>query len=197
MHDIRFIRDNPDAFDAGLARRGLAPQAQALAGLDKTRREALTRRQELETERNAKSKQIGKAKASGDEAEFQRLRGEVERLKSEMEAADEAARAADEALNAELAALPNLPLDDVPEGEDESGNEEVRGWGEPKSYDFEVKDHVALGEGLGGLDFVRRALRGALRSAGAAGTRACRFHAGRAHARARLPRDQPTLHGAR
>lgn len=156
MHDIRFIRENPDAFDAAMTLRGLNPHAERLIGLDAKRREATTRLQELETERNAKSKEIGKAKAQGDEARFNELRAEVERLKSEMEEAAEAARTAEEVLNQHLAALPNRPAEDVPEGADETDNEEVRGWGEPRQFDFEIKDHVAVGERLG-LDFERAA----------------------------------------
>ena len=156
MHDIRFIRDNPDAFDAAMRLRGLEPQAANLIALDQKRREATSRLQELETERNAKSKQIGKAKATGDEELFQSLRAEVERLKAEMEAAAEADRTAAEVLNQHLAALPNRPMDDVPPGEDENDNEEVRGWGTPRDFEFEVQDHVNVGERLG-LDFERAA----------------------------------------
>lgn len=153
MHDIRFIRENPDRFDAAMAAKGLEPQSGRLIELDRARREATSARQELETERNAKSKLIGQAKAKGDEAEFERLRAEVESLKAKMEEADEAARKGDELLSQHLAALPNMPHEDVPEGADESANEEVRGWGEPKDLGFTPKDHVALGEGLAGLDF--------------------------------------------
>ena len=156
MHDIRFIRDHPDAFDAGLIQRGLNPHAERLLELDARRRKATTRLQELETERNAKSKEIGKAKAEGDEDQFNALRAEVDRLKSEMEEASEAARTAEEVLNQHLAALPNLPAADVPQGADETENEEVRGWGEPRAFDFEIRDHVAVGERLG-LDFERAA----------------------------------------
>ncbi|MEE2527141.1 serine--tRNA ligase [Hyphobacterium sp. HN65] len=157
MHDIRLIRDNPAEFDAGLAKRFLPPQADEILRLDRKRREALTRQQEAETERNALSKQIGQAKAKGDEDEFNRLRSEVERLKGVLEASGAEAGKFDEALNMHLAGLPNIPLDDVPVGEDEEANEEVRGWGEPREFDFEPKDHVDLGEGLKQLDFERAA----------------------------------------
>lgn len=153
MHDIRFIRENPDAFDAAMKKRGRGPEASRLLALDTKRREATARLQEIETERNTKSKLIGQAKAKGDDALFNQLRAEVDALKGEMETADAAQKAADEALRLELASLPNMPFDDVPEGADESGNEEVRGWGEPRELGFEPKDHVAIGEGLGGLDF--------------------------------------------
>ena len=156
MHDIRLIRDNPAEFDAAMTMRGLEPQAERLIDLDARRRAATTRLQEVETERNAKSKEIGKAKASGDEALFNDLRATVENLKAEMERLTEEARTAEEVLNQHLAAIPNTPLPDVPEGSDETENEEVRGWGEPKSFDFEPRDHVAVGERLG-LDFERAA----------------------------------------
>lgn len=157
MHDIRFIRENPDVFDAAMAKRSLEPQAARLIDLDSDRRSATSALQEVETQRNAMSKQIGAAKAKGDEGEFERLRAEVERLKGEMDRLNAEAEKADELLNQHLAALPNLPFDDVPEGADEVDNEEVRGWGEPREFDFAVKDHVDLGEGLGGLDFERAA----------------------------------------
>ena len=169
MHDIRFIRDNPDAFDAGLRRRGLAPQSTDLIELDAKRRTAVSRAQEAETARNAMSKQIGAAKAKGDEDEFQRLRGEVERLKSVIEEAGEEARHFEESLNQHLAGLPNLPEDGVPEGEDEAANEEVRRWGEPRALGFEPKDHVDLGEGLGMLDFERAAAMSGARFAALSG----------------------------
>jgi seryl-tRNA synthetase len=139
-----------------MALRGVEPQAQRLIDLDARRREATSRLQEIETERNSKSKEIGKAKAQGDEDRFNALRSEVESLKSEMERLTEEARTAEEVLNQHLAALPNRPADDVPEGKDESENEEVRGWGEPRAFDFEVADHVTVGERLG-LDFERAA----------------------------------------
>ncbi|MFC4723994.1 serine--tRNA ligase [Glycocaulis abyssi] len=153
MHDIRFIRENPDVFDAAMKKRGRGPEASRLLELDSKRREATARLQEIETERNAKSKLIGQAKAKGDDALFNQLRAEVDSLKGQMDEADAAQKAADEALRTELASLPNMPFEDVPEGADENDNEEVRGWGEPRELGFEPKDHVAIGEGLGGLDF--------------------------------------------
>lgn len=153
MHDIRFIRDNPEAFDAGLKARFLAPQSADILALDAKRREAITRQQEAEQGRNALSKQIGQAKAKGDEAEFERLRGEVDRLKTVLEEAGIEAAKYDEALNQHLSGLPNLPEEGVPVGEDEDANEEVRGWGEPREFFFTPKDHSDLGEALGWLDF--------------------------------------------
>lgn len=157
MHDIRLIRENPEAFDAGLAKRFLAPQSDEILRLDRKRREAVGRQQEAETERNALSKQIGQAKAKGDEGEFNRLRGEVDRLKSVLDESGADAAKFEEALDQHLAGLPNIPMDDVPVGEDETDNEEVRGWGEPKAFGFAPRDHVDLGEGLGQLDFERAA----------------------------------------
>ncbi|MGX6647379.1 serine--tRNA ligase [Maricaulaceae bacterium MS644] len=156
MHDIRLIRDEPAAFDAAMKQRGLEPQAERLIDLDARRRAATARLQELETERNAKSKEIGKAKAQGDEARFTELRSTVENLKAEMERLTEEARTAEEVLNQHLAALPNRPLPDVPEGADESENKEVRVWGEARDFTFTPKDHVAVGERMG-LDFERAA----------------------------------------
>ncbi|WP_138511350.1 serine--tRNA ligase [Maricaulis alexandrii] len=157
MHDIKLIRDNPEAFDQGLALRGLEPQSASLLELDANRREALTKHQDAETERNALSKQIGKAKATGDEDEFNRLRGEVDRLKTVLEEAGQQARHFEETLNQHLAAIPNLPEHDVPAGADEADNEEVRGWGTPREFSFKPKDHVDLGEGLGLMDFEKAA----------------------------------------
>jgi seryl-tRNA synthetase len=156
MHDIRLIRDEPAAFDKAMKQRGLEPQAERLIDLDARRRAATARLQELETERNSKSKEIGKAKAQGDEALFTELRSTVENLKAEMERLTEEARTAEDVLNQHLAALPNRPLDDVPEGADESGNTQVRGWGEARTFTFTPKDHVVVGERLG-LDFERAA----------------------------------------
>ncbi|MBR9825635.1 MAG: serine--tRNA ligase [Alphaproteobacteria bacterium] len=153
MHDIKIIRDEPAQFDAGLALRGVEPQSGRLIELDKKRRDALGRQQEAETERNTLSKQIGRAKAQGDEDEFNRLRSEVDRLKSVLEEAGEEARHFDETLNQHIAALPNLPEAGVPEGEDEAKNEEVRRWGQPRELGFEARDHVDLGEAMGGMDF--------------------------------------------
>lgn len=169
MHDIRLIRDNPEAFDDGLAKRFLPPQADEILRLDRKRREALTRQQEAETERNTLSKQIGQAKAKGDEEAFNRLRADVDRLKSVLEESGAEAAKFEEVLNQHLAGLPNMPMDDVPVGEDEDANEEVRGWGEPRDFDFEAKDHVDLGEGLKQLDFERAAAMSGSRFAALSG----------------------------
>ena len=151
MFDIKWIRDDPEAFDAGLARRGLDPQSPALLALDQTRREAQTRAQELQTRRNELSKIIGRAKAAGENAEAEIQ--EVASSKKEQAAAEDAAKARGVDLESALAELPNLPLDDVPDGADEDDNIEVRRWGEPKSFSFAPKEHFEIGEGLGMMDF--------------------------------------------
>jgi seryl-tRNA synthetase len=153
MHDIRALRDDPDRFRAGWAKRsGATPDVDALLALDTAARAAQTRKQEAEAGRNALSKQIGQAKAKKDEAEAQRLMAEVERLKGVIDeaSAEEAEQAG--ALRAILEAAPNLPAPDVAEGGDEEGNVEARRWGTPSGLN-DAKDHVALGEALGLMDF--------------------------------------------
>ena len=151
MFDIKWIRENPDAFDAGLARRGLPAAAQGLVDLDKARREAETRAQEIQTERNALSKQIGVAKSKGEDAT--EILAKVSESKDAQAAAEAEARKAELALEEALSGIPNLPAADVPDGADETANVEIRKWGEPTVLDFEARDHVDLGEGLGGMDF--------------------------------------------
>lgn len=151
MHDIRKVRENPEAFDAGLARRGLEPRSAALLDLDKARRELETRAQEIQTERNAAAKEIGQRKAKGEDA--QDLIDKVSQSKVAQAEAEAEAKAKTDELNAALAAIPNMPDEDVPDGTSEDDNVEVKKWGTPKSFAFEVKDHVDLGEGLGQMDF--------------------------------------------
>ena len=151
MHDIKWIRDNAAAFDRGLARRGLTPEAGRLAALDKTRRAAQTLAQEIRTGRKALSKKIGEAKARGEDASG--IMADVAKSKDAEAAAEKDAEAAGSELATALAAIPNLPADDVPAGDDESANEEVSKWGEPPKFDFAVRDHVDIGEGLGQMDF--------------------------------------------
>ena len=152
MHDIRAIRDNPDAYDRGWAARGLSPQTPAILELDRKLRAAQTALQDAQSRRNDASRLIGQAKARKDEEQAQRLMAEVEALKGEMALQGEAEKAAGEDLNAILEALPNIAAAEVPPGEDERGNVEQRRWGEP-SHIAEPKDHVALGEALGLMDF--------------------------------------------
>ena len=149
MHDINAIRNDLDAFDAGLATRGVAPQATALVAKDDERRAAIQTAQDLQTKRNDASKKIGQAKGQGDEAEAQRLMAEVAGLKDELQEAEEEERTIRAELTDMLAGLPNLPLADVPVGEDEEGNVEIRRFGEPKEGRLE---HYEIGEKLG-MDF--------------------------------------------
>jgi len=151
MHDIRTIRDQPEAFDAGLKRRGLAPLSQDLLALDKDRRELETRAQEIQTERNKAAKEIGMRKARGEDA--QDLIEQVSKSKTAQGEAEAEAKAKTEELNAVLATLPNIPDSSVPDGEDESDNIEIRKWGVPTAFEFAAKDHVDLGEGLGQMNF--------------------------------------------
>ena len=124
MFDIKWIRDNPDAFDKGMARRGLPPQAPALLALDAKRRDAQTRAQELQTTRNTLSKQIGQLKSKGEDATA--IMAQVSESKDAQAAAEAEATSAAEALNDALARLPNLPFDDVPDGGGEDDNVEIR-----------------------------------------------------------------------
>ena len=155
MFDIRAIRDNPEAFRTAWNRRasGLGDKVDDILAHDAALRQALTDKQEAESARNAKSKLIGKAKASGDEAEFEKLRAEVAAAKDTIEAAGEQEAAAREALDELLLGLPNLPLADVPEGADEEGNVEQKKVGTPTALGFAPKDHADLGETLGMMDF--------------------------------------------
>ena len=153
MFDIRWIRENPAAFDEGLAARGLDPAADALIGLDARRRAVQTRLQDYQTRRNHASKLIGAAKGQGDDAKAQALMAEVAEIKDAMQAAEEEERAAAEALNERLAGIPNLPAEEVPVGPDEAANVEVRRVGEAPKFDFAPKQHFELGEAMGLMDF--------------------------------------------
>ena len=153
MHDIRAIRDNPHAFDDAMARRGLAPVSGALLMRDATRRALVTKAEEALAERNVASKQVGAAKASGDEAEFERLRALVGEKKEEIARLEAEAEAADTALRDALMVLPNPPLADVPDGKDEADNVEIHRYGSPKSFNFTPKEHFEIGEAMGAMDF--------------------------------------------
>ena len=157
MHDIRTIRDNPDAFDAALGRRGLPPQAASLLASDERLRAALTALQQAQARRNEASKAIGQAKARKDEDTAAALMAEVAELKRTLPQLEDAAHWAESAVGGALEALPNLPAEDVPDGADESSNVEARRWGDPRGFDFEPQDHVAIGELLG-MDFATAAL---------------------------------------
>ena len=155
MHDIKSIRDNPEAFDAGLRRRGLEPLSATLLGLDRKRRAAIGESEQVQAKRKALSKQIGIAKGKGENADA--LLAEASGLDGALKAGEAAVAAADAEIRAVLAALPNLPADDVPDGADESGNVELRKVGTPRQFNFSPKDHVEIGEGLGMMDFAAAA----------------------------------------
>lgn len=149
MHDIAFIRVEPQAFDAAMARRGLAPVAEEILALDAARREATTRLQEAQSRRNEASKAIGQAMAKGDREGAEALKGEVAELKTAMPEWEAAERDSAQQLDALLAGLPNIPADDVPQGEDESSNVEVARWGTPPDFAFTPREHADLGPPLG------------------------------------------------
>ena len=155
MHDIRAIRDDPAAFDAGLARRGLPPLAGRVLAIDQERREAQARRDALLARRNAASREIGLAKAQKRSDDADALMAEVARLKDDVRVAEADEAAATERLDAELCVVPNIPAHDVPDGADETGNVEVRCWGSPRAFSFAPRQHYELGEGLGLMDFER------------------------------------------
>lgn len=152
MHDIRFIRENPEAFDAGLAQRRLGPLAAGLIAQDERRRALITELQAGQARRKDASKAIGAAKAKGDEAAAQALMAEVGALKERLPALEAEEKAISEALEAQLAAIPNLPLADVPEGADEDDNLLVHERGTRPDFGFAPKEHDAIGPALG-LDF--------------------------------------------
>jgi seryl-tRNA synthetase len=155
MHDIRFIRENPQLFDAGLQRRGLAAQSAEILDLDARRRAAQTQAQEMLARRNQASKEIGQRKAKKEDAGD--LMAEVNRLKEQIGAAEAQDRDLGAQLERRLAEIPNLPAADVPNGADETANKEVRRWGEPAKFDFAARDHADLGEALKLMDFERGA----------------------------------------
>jgi len=153
MHDIRFIRDNPEAFDRALARRGIEPQAQRLIALDERRRAAIQRVETAQARRNAASKEIGEAKKSKDEEKAKGLLIEVAALKESIPGMEAEEKKASKELDDALAEIPNLPLDDVPDGKDESDNVERHRFGARRNYAFTPKQHFELGEALGQMDF--------------------------------------------
>jgi seryl-tRNA synthetase len=155
MHDIKWIRDNPDAFDAGLKRRGLEPMSATLIALDQARRNAIVAAEGAQARRNSASKEIGDAKKAKDDARAAKLMAEVAELKTTMPRLEAATKAADEVLATELAAIPNLPLPapEVPDGSDEHGNVRRHVFGKARDYGFAPKPHDDLGGALGMMDF--------------------------------------------
>src|SRR6202165_2559835 len=153
MHDIKWIRENPAAFDAALKRRGLEPLSASLLAIDEKRRAAIMASERAQARRNSASKEIGDAKKAKDEARASALMAEVAELKTTMPQLETAAKAADEELARELAAIPNLPADDVPDGVDEHGNVVRHHFGAARNYGFAPKPHDDLGGALGFMDF--------------------------------------------
>jgi seryl-tRNA synthetase len=160
MFDIKWIRDNPEVFDAGLTKRGISPGgdvkfASDLIALDEARRAVITRLQEKQARRNSASKEIGRAKAAKDEAKAAALMAEVAVLKDELARGEDEQRAADKALHDALSVIPNVPLDEVPVGKDEHDNKEIRKVGKPPklAWTNKPKEHYEIGEALGLMDF--------------------------------------------
>jgi seryl-tRNA synthetase len=153
MHDIRAIREAPEAFDAALARRGLAPQSPEILALDEARRACIAAAEAAQADRNAASKDVGAAKARGDETEFERLRALVAQKKDEIARLEDEAKEKDAALRDLLSGIPNLPAEDIPDGADEADNVEIHRWGQPRAFDFTPKEHFEITGAADGLDF--------------------------------------------
>ena len=152
MHDLKYIRENPQDFDAALIRRGAAPVAASILALDENRRAILTEMQNAQARRNEASKAIGAAMAKGDTATAEALKAEVAQLKDTLPSLEERERSAGAELDSLVAGLPNLPAVDTPDGADETDNVEIARWGSPRHFDFEPRDHADVGPALG-LDF--------------------------------------------
>lgn len=159
MFDIKWIRENPQAFDAALARRGAEPASARLIALDDVRRAHIARLQDAQERRNAASKEIGKAKAMKDEAAAQALIDEVAKIKSMIQEGEEEERRLNDALDQALCVIPNMPLADVPDGADETGNvvHHVHGDKPQLAFINKPKEHFELGEALGTMDFATAA----------------------------------------
>ena len=153
MHDIKAIVANPAAFDAGLARRGLPPQADILTVMDMGLREVLTNLQDAQSKRNALSKEIGVAMGKKDVSLAEKLKTDTAGLKQFISEGEEIVRQRTTALNDALSVIPNIPLPDVPDGKDEHGNVEVRRWGVKPEYNYTPLQHFDIGEGLKLMDF--------------------------------------------
>src|SRR5262245_10422023 len=153
MHDIKWLREHPDDFDRGLARRGLPGEAKRLLALDERRRAAIQKAEAALARRNAASREIGAAKKSNEEAVAQALLAEVARLKEEIPALEAEEKKASQELDGALAQVPNLPLPEVPDGNDSDDNVEHHHFGAKRNYGFAPKQHFDLGEGLAQMDF--------------------------------------------
>ena len=157
MHDIKWIRENPAAFDAAMARRGRGPESPRLLELDEARRRLVTEIQGKQERRNAASKEIGKAMGAKDMALADSLKAEVAALKDQMTAIEAEERGITAELDLLLATLPNMPLDGIPDGKDEHDNVEIRLTGEKPRMNFKPKEHFEIGEALGMMDFEKAA----------------------------------------
>ncbi|KXF77771.1 serine--tRNA ligase [Paramesorhizobium deserti] len=157
MLDIKWIRENPEAFDDALAKRGMEPLSSGLIALDEKRRQHVGRVQEAQERRNAASKEIGKAMAEKDAATAEKLKAEVAELKTFLQEAEGEERRLDKELADALGVIPNVPLDDVPVGKDEADNVEARRVGNQRNFSFQPKEHFEIGEALGFMDFERAA----------------------------------------
>jgi seryl-tRNA synthetase len=153
MHDIKWIRENPEAFDAALKRRGAAAQSAAVLAADEAHRQSLQAMQAMEQERNQLAKSIGMFKGQGKHDEAEKAVKRANEIKEAIARFKEAQERGDNPAAELLATIPNLLAADVPEGADESGNKQIKKWGEPPKLGFAAKDHIAIGEGLGGMDF--------------------------------------------
>src|SRR3974390_3323379 len=153
MYDIKWIRENPEAFDRGLRRRGLQPLSGQLLALDEKRRAAITAFEQGQARRNAASKEIGEAKKAKDDARANALMAEVAEMKTTLPQREAEAKQIDDELTRELPQIPNTPLDDVPDGKDEHGNVERSKSGAKRTYNFTPKQHFELGEALEMMDF--------------------------------------------
>jgi seryl-tRNA synthetase len=153
MHDIKFIRTNPDAFDAALARRNLPAQAKEILKLDEEKRAILTHIQNFQSEKNRIAREVGMAKGRGDEEAASELLRKQDVAGSSMEGQEHHLAKVDEHLSKILDTLPNLPAADVPDGADEKGNKEIREWGKEPDIHFKAKEHFDIGEKLGLMNF--------------------------------------------
>jgi seryl-tRNA synthetase len=152
MHDIRAIRENPESFDAAMARRGLEPVSSAILAIDEARRLAIHAAEKMQAEMNAAAKQVGQAKASGNEELFDALRDGLTKKKEEISANEAQAKEEDARLRDILMALPNTVYSDVPDGADEKDNKEIHRWGNPRNFSFTPLEHYQIAAAKG-LDF--------------------------------------------
>jgi len=153
MHDIKAIRENPDAFDAAMARRGLSGLSSQILDIDSARRALIAEAEEAKATQNKASKEVGAAKARGDEDEFQRLRSLVSESKANIARLNDEAKTKDAELTDFLARIPNVPADNAPDGADEDENVEVKTWGDVPSFDFDAREHFEIEAVKASMDF--------------------------------------------